>query len=254
MTTEAERDVDGRATHNSSELSQKIRRGWPGQPVTETDQALLELKPFRVFKRGEVVAVSVNHNAANYNSMGSSASSTRSTSNNGSLKYGIVVSSGSYDGNIDKNMREISVTSVLPKLAINIGESSLMNVVSTEVYSFRSTRKAVKPSSKPSSDNTNPALVKKEGAITSLTSRRNQSSTPDNIIQKSYNSGIISSTATKTRGLSDTSSTSSPIINSSTATTTAAAAASSLQSDVVEALHSLLLRCQIPQNLDTEVE
>ena len=93
-------------------------RGHPGEKLTSADESLLELKPFRVFRQGEIVAYDLNTKSGP-----ASDSIPLST-----LRYGKVI-------HVDETKGEAG----LKRLLIKTGEGT-SSMLTTQVYSFSSAR------------------------------------------------------------------------------------------------------------------
>jgi len=96
----------------------------PGEAVTAADAALIELKPFRTFRVGEIVAVAL---------MDPSAMSSSSTT---SLKYARVMSIGSNEG----VSKQDSSDGGLRRISLKVGGTRTVSFLTTDVFSFRSAR------------------------------------------------------------------------------------------------------------------
>jgi hypothetical protein len=81
----------------------ELLRGEPGQPLTETDKALIELKPMKLFKSGEIVAV-------------------RESNDSEKLVYGQVCD---------------SIGTSLSRLRVMVKEGVQRDLLSSQVYSLR---------------------------------------------------------------------------------------------------------------------
>lgn len=119
--------IEASSTEKDSKTkSSRLRscaRGVPGAAVLPEDEAVLELKPFRTFRQGEVVAVD----------MGGSDSESGT-----GLIYGIVVA-------LDDNSSTSTSTAHTPlrRLLISVGAARPVARLVTDVYSFRSIRDLV---------------------------------------------------------------------------------------------------------------
>ena len=109
-----------RVGSDSATVRERLR-GQPGEKLTAADESLLELKPFRVFRQGEIVAYDLN------SKNGVPASDTISLS---TLRYGKII-------HVDDNKGEAG----LKRLMIKTGEGT-SSMLTTQVYSFSSARTA----------------------------------------------------------------------------------------------------------------
>ena len=99
----------------------ELLRGQPGEPLTYHDLQLLELKPFRVFRVGEIIAY--------FHKEGGRAEGAEGA---GGWRYGRIVSVGPADG-----------VSGVRQVFFRCDASAVSSLLSTEVHSFRSARTAL---------------------------------------------------------------------------------------------------------------
>jgi hypothetical protein len=137
---------------------QERRRGMPGVPVSVADMNMLELKPFRVYRVGEVVAYSE-----------SSAADDDGKIAKESLCYAKILSVQEGD-------------SGLKKISLRTG-SGVVQVLPTEIHSFKSARDpSIGAGRTSSSPNAIKAPVKSTGAgasILSFTRLKDKNTVPD---------------------------------------------------------------------------
>jgi hypothetical protein len=100
----------------------ELLRGSPGEAVASSDHALLELKPFRIFRAGEVVAY--DHKVMVATNLGNAAVGAAMD-----MRYGRVVSCGESE---EGGLRRVTVKT----------GSGTVAMLSTDVYSFKSAREA----------------------------------------------------------------------------------------------------------------
>ncbi len=106
--------------------AQHLRRGMPGQLLQEVDKARVEFRPLRVHMQGEIVAWQERPEAP--------------------LRYGTVVSSsrgGGGGGSEDDGEAKAAVASaggVVRRLLVRVGPGKVQKMLSTQVYSFTTTR------------------------------------------------------------------------------------------------------------------
>jgi hypothetical protein len=106
-----------------------LLRGSPGEAVASSDHALLELKPFRIFRAGEVVAY--DHKVMVATNLGNDGSSSSNAAVGAAMdmRYGRVVSCGESE---EGGLRRVTVKT----------GSGTVAMLSTDVYSFKSAREA----------------------------------------------------------------------------------------------------------------
>jgi hypothetical protein len=96
-------EIKSRMGLYGDEFDDELLRGEPGQPLVATDRELATIKPLKVFKQGEIVAV-------------------RSPNNSDELIYGVVA--------------EFQDGSSLSRLSVSIGKGQNKTYLTTEVFSL----------------------------------------------------------------------------------------------------------------------
>jgi hypothetical protein len=109
---------------NDQHTVRESLRGVPGELVTEGDKTLLELRPFRVFRQGEIIA----YEESAVGSDGDESVLASVPVSAGATRYGRIVSVG-----------EASETGIR-RLTVKIAANAVCVKLSTEVYSFKSAR------------------------------------------------------------------------------------------------------------------
>ena len=119
------------------------QRGMPGEKLTGIDQELLELKPFRIFRPGEIVAVAMSGEEAEDDAELSATEEGRgdnkdshdskiSSATAETVRYGRVLSTSNGDvGGTSSGVRKVQV---------RVSAEKSVTRLSTQLYSFRSAR------------------------------------------------------------------------------------------------------------------
>lgn len=101
--------------------AQHLRRGVPGQLLLEADKAGIEFRPLRVHMQGEIVAWQESKQMP--------------------LRYGTVVSSSLPGGaEEDDGAGSAGGSAVVRRLLVRVGPGKVQEMLSTQVYSFRTTK------------------------------------------------------------------------------------------------------------------
>lgn len=123
-----QRVLDAMQVGTDASTLRERQRGLPGERLTAVDEGLLELKPFRIYRQGEVVAISVH-------AVGAAAPSNDGGDTDvaaSDLRYGRVLSVQSVDGGF--------AASGIRKVQVTAGADKTVTLLSTDIYSFRSAR------------------------------------------------------------------------------------------------------------------
>jgi len=145
---------------NSMKMMKNKYRGLPGEELIDIDISLIELKPFRVFRVGEIIAFENNDNKKSIKATSASTSGASSTTtftnapSNTSASSDVITS---FVAAVHNNKRRLYYGKVLNignpndfgirRLTIKISASESTSMLSTEIYSFKSAREIVSTTS-----------------------------------------------------------------------------------------------------------
>lgn len=122
----------------SSSAANLFSRGVPGERVTPEDSLLLELRPFRVYRVGEIVAYEVPEDSAMSSSQEAGAKAL-----NQDTKVDATAAAG-VPNKMKVYAKIVSVGSVseegIRRLNVKIGSAGAISALSTDIFSFKSAR------------------------------------------------------------------------------------------------------------------
>ncbi len=115
-------------------------RGVPGERVTAEDLELVELRPFRIFRSGEIIAydngsVGDEHEKLEPSAPIGAVGTVGTVPSSGDLRYGRIVAVGE-----NSSVSGSDTDTGIRRLTIKTGASGVAGRLSTEVYSFKSAR------------------------------------------------------------------------------------------------------------------